>query len=84
MEENKKKQNTMQITYYGHSCFEIVVNNNNEQNKTILINIYNVLGENVYSQKALGSKVIINTTDLGNGTYFIKVNDKVYKIIKQN
>ncbi len=67
---------------FNHSL-EVLVNNSNEQNKSITINIYNVLGENVYSQKALGSKTIINTTDLGNGTYFVRVNDKVYKMIKQ-
>jgi hypothetical protein len=68
---------------FNHS-FEVSIDGDLQQNNTLTIDIYNVLGENVYSQKALGSKAIINTTDLGNGTYFIKVNNKVYKIIKQN
>ena len=68
---------------FNHSL-EILVNNNIEQNKSITINIYNVLGENVYSHKSLDSKTIINTSDLRNGTYYIRVNDKVYKVIKQD
>jgi hypothetical protein len=42
------------------------------------IEIYNLMGAVVYSQKNCGNKVEINTTDLQSGIYFIRLmNDKV-------
>ena len=42
------------------------------------VEIYNLMGAMVYSQKNCGNKVEINTTDLQSGIYFIRLtNDKV-------
>ena len=42
------------------------------------VEIYNLMGAVVYSQKNCGNKVEINTTDLQSGIYFIRLmNDKV-------
>jgi hypothetical protein len=46
------------------------------------IYIYNTLGENVFTTKTKEDKININSKDWVNGTYFIRLNNKVYKIVK--
>lgn len=53
-------------------------------NKEVSIYIYNVLGELVYTEKTNDTEISINTKDWKNGSYFIKVNNTVSKIVKQD
>lgn len=58
------------------------------QTKTLLVNIYNVLGEKAYSlQKAIynegENEVNLNTSCLSNGMYIIQLNDGTRSINKQ-
>lgn len=53
------------------------------ENNNSIISIYNVLGEIIYSEKTNLITTIINTLDWKNGAYFIRVNNNMYKIIKQ-
>ena len=55
---------------------------NNTSTETIIM-VYNTLGELIYSDKTTDNKINVNTTNWKNGAYFIKVNNRVYKIIKQ-
>ena len=53
-------------------------------NKEVSIYVYNVLGELVYTEKTNDTEISINTKDWKNGSYFIKVNNTVSKIVKQD
>lgn len=46
------------------------------------INVYNALGQKIYSSKANGTAVI-NTEDWKTGIYIININGNIYKIIKK-
>jgi hypothetical protein len=47
-----------------------------------LLILYNTLGEIIKYQTINNENYIINTSNLKNGAYFIKINDKVIKVIK--
>ena len=47
----------------------------------LTIEIYNSLGQKIHSIKCENS-IIIETSDWNNGIYFVKINNKVFKIVK--
>jgi hypothetical protein len=61
----------------------LTVNWENNSNKETIIMVYNTLGELIYSEKTTANKVVIDSENWKNGTYFVKVNNKVVKTIKQ-
>jgi hypothetical protein len=62
----------------------LIINWDNNLNKETVIMVYNTLGELIYSEKTTGNKTTIDSGNWKNGTYFIKVNNKVLKTIKQD
>jgi len=67
-----------------NNSFEVKMNNDFSENKNKDISIYNILGERVHFEKATSNELTIKTDNWKNGTYFIRINDKAYKIIKQD
>ncbi|MBI3518206.1 MAG: esterase-like activity of phytase family protein [Bacteroidetes bacterium] len=65
-----------------HHSFEVKWNNHFSNDKETLLMIYNTLGEMVLMKKTSEQSITIDTRDWRCGAYFIKVNNKVYKIIK--
>ena len=47
----------------------------------LTIDIYNSLGQKIYSEKC-GNNTTIRTSDWTTGLYFVKINNKIYKIVK--
>ena len=45
--------------------------------------VYSVVGQMVMRGKLQGETTIINVESLANGMYFLKVNDKTFKVVKQ-
>lgn len=62
----------------------LVVSWENNSNKETSITVYTTLGELIYSEKTTANKITIDSENWKNGTYFIKVNNKVLKTIKQD
>lgn len=56
---------------------------NNSPDKLRIIEVYNTLGELIYTEKTTDNKVSIDSGNWKNGTYFINVNNKVMKVIRQ-
>ncbi len=56
---------------------------NNSLIKETVINVYNTLGELVHTETTTENKLSIDSRNWKNGTYFVKVNNKVIKMIKQ-
>ena len=67
-----------------NNSFEVKMNNDFSENKNKDISIYTILGERVHFEKATSNELTIKTDNWKNGAYFIRINDKVYKIIKQD
>jgi hypothetical protein len=79
---NGKSSLTIYPNPFNHS-FEVKWNAAFSQNEKTLILIYNTLGEIIHSETTFGSNVSINANGWNNGAYYIKVNNAVSKIIKQ-
>ena len=65
-----------------NNSFEIKWDFNASIDKKMLMNVYNVLGEVILSTHISENNTKINANDWKNGTYFLKINNQVYKIIK--
>lgn len=65
-----------------NESFIVSWDSNNNLGEETQIYIYNTLGENVFTTKTKEDKININSKDWVNGTYFIRLNNKVYKIVK--
>ena len=65
-----------------NNSFNIKCDANYSIGSEIQISVYNTLGEILLTTKTSGNSLDINSTDWDNGTYFIRLNNKVYKIIK--
>jgi hypothetical protein len=65
-----------------NESFIVSWDSNNNLGEETQIFIYNTLGENVFTTKTKEDKININSKDWVNGTYFIRLNNKVYKIVK--
>ncbi|MES2512564.1 MAG: choice-of-anchor I family protein [Bacteroidota bacterium] len=66
-----------------NSFFEVKWNMNFSKSDNTTVMVYNTLGEIIYSDETSESSVSINSKNWVNGTYYIKVNNTVSKIIKQ-
>jgi hypothetical protein len=82
---NEIHENNRALVYPNpfNNSFEIKLDFNTSSDKNMLMNVYNVLGEIILSTTISENHTKINTNDWRNGTYFIKLNNQVYKIIKQ-
>jgi len=82
---NEIHENNRALVYPNpfNNSFEIQLDFNTSSDKKMLMNIYNVLGEIILSTTISENHTKINTNEWRNGTYFIKLNNQVYKIIKQ-
>lgn len=56
---------------------------NNTPGKETTVTVYSVLGELIYSEKTTGNRISIDSGNWKNGTYFVNVNTKVLKVVKQ-
>ncbi len=65
------------------NSFEVKWDFNASSDKKMLMNVYNVLGEIILSTTISENNTKINTNEWRNGSYFVKINNQVYKIIKQ-
>ena len=77
----KKKQNSDEKVYPNPTKGQLTINN--EQLTIEKIEIYDVVGQLLVSKIVnLQSEIIIDVSHLANGMYFLKVDNKVVKIIK--
>jgi hypothetical protein len=81
-----EKDNNAAISLYPNpfkESFNIVLGSKNPLEEETYIYVYNTLGSMVFFTKTLENNISINTKDWNSGTYFIKVNAKAFKIIKE-
>jgi hypothetical protein len=67
-----------------NTSFDVKWDFNLSNGKETSIIVYNTLGEIIMTEKIQQSNMTINTRDWKNGAYFIRVNNKVTKLIKQD
>ncbi len=65
-----------------NNSFDIKWDGNFSQSKEIYIEVYNTLGEVIFTEKTSAQTIHIDTKDWLSEAYFIKVNNHIYKIIK--
>lgn len=70
------KDNTLLIYPNPAKDYINIIGENN-----LTIDIYNSLGQKIYSKECENS-TIIETSDWTSGLYFVKINNRVYKIVK--
>jgi hypothetical protein len=78
--------NNASISVYPNpfnESFNIVLGSKNSLEEETHIYVYNTLGSMVLFTKTLENNISINTKEWNSGTYFIKVNAKAFKIIKE-
>jgi hypothetical protein len=82
---NEIHENNRVLVYPNpfNNSFEIKWDFNASSDKKMLMNVYNVLGEIILSTTISENNTKINTNEWRIGSYFVKVNNQVYKIIKQ-
>lgn len=66
-----------------NESFNISWDSNFTSGEETKIYIYNTLGSLVLYTKTIDTKINISTKDWNSGTYFVKINNKVSKIIKE-
>lgn len=66
-----------------NESFNLSWDSNISSGEETQIYVYNTLGSLYFHTKTTDSKITISTKDWNSGSYFIKINTKAYKIIKQ-
>jgi hypothetical protein len=66
-----------------NESFNLSWDANNTSGEETQIYVYNALGSLQLQTKTTETKITISTKDWNSGSYFIKINTKAYKIIKQ-
>ncbi len=79
-------RNSNSINIYPNpfnESFNLSWDANNTSGEETQIYVYNALGSLQLQTKTTETKITISTKDWNSGSYFIKINTKAYKIIKQ-
>ena len=66
----------MNISIYPNPAIDIVTLNTDKSNTDLTLNIYNVVGKLISSEKLRQNQRQINVGDLSNGIYVIEIKSK--------
>lgn len=80
---NENEDNNGIFIYPNPSSDVLKISFIHQSLKTEELNVYNSLGALVYKQKLTSLGLEINISDWNSGIYFISINSKVYKFIKE-
>jgi hypothetical protein len=67
-----------------NDSFAIKWDSNFSNSKETQVTIYDILGKTICTEITSENKINVNSKAWSNGTYFIRINGKVYKTIKQD